>query len=525
MRCGLGLRNIKTMQIVSQQQNTHKEKYMDNILTWFYERNNNYPGTFHRRPIQCEERDCYLYIYTRASLLETQLLSELSFKDQNSYISQKNKIINYLWHNEGGWLVEATDNDNDIILTIYITQQSYSTPKHCFCLRPDTDEIEHIALNFEKDGLSGARVMRLNITQDSHIILPVDKNAEDAFLGFQTRWLKYLPDGFETSALSLLWQPSVGLRVDRLERILDDKLVELNVLKKPKIPADKPDEPDKPKTAPELSFGRKLVIFLKNTRRTVFFPLVRPSFTALLTVVIALAVLKPYSIQISKKAKEAIPSSSQQPAAIQAQLPAAASQPTGDTIKLSVSNFHELARKSNVGGHLGIFWGEHFHEVNNDEIELSKNYCQSTPKTCWGLIKLPAMIALKQMMDKDKNMLQEIAKNKNNNTKPQLLEQQNNIRETLRKLENTGFFESQDDEHNTVDAYKTLTGQSKMLDDNTCFIYYILDQLEDPIKPGVKASFKTDLSLNFETCATNSSENIKHLYGTLEQTMKTAFNP
>jgi hypothetical protein len=99
-------------------------------------------------------------------------------------------------------------------------------------LKPDDNTIEEDFLDYSNK--SQNEPVELTQPRGSHIILPVDKAAEESFVKFRKQWLTWFPDGFETAALSLLRQPSVTYQLNSLQDIIVTKMAELGMVAEPK---------------------------------------------------------------------------------------------------------------------------------------------------------------------------------------------------------------------------------------------------------------------------------------------------
>lgn len=506
---------------------------MNDILTLFRDRVND-QGSFHRRSIQCAGCEYRLYVYAKGGFKNRHLLDKLSFDNQEQYIDQKDQIIKSLKDSEGGWLVDAVDKGNQLIeISIYLIIPQYpfddSTPINCFCLIPDNNGIEDQSLNFENyqsNGRIDARISRFSIQDGSHIILPVDKHAETRFFQFRTALSKYFPDGFDISALALLRQPSVGLRIDRLERIIDDKITKLSLLP----PSQRIVESDTQNVP-----ANKLKDWLSKISMALKQPII--SFllgSSFMGIVISILVETGYMFpieprQIGKQQQIVLPCP--KPESTPSHCPEVhnPSESRSNTNIISVAKLHEIVDQ-NRNTNLETLWKHHFNDFNSapsKELTFSNDICQSNPKACWGLVKLPLIIIMKEVyiqrkeLDKKKGtrMLEELDK--------ALLA---NLGKAYNELDKTKFFEYDEakNKDNTISAFKAVvdnnieTALGLELNGVSCFLSKILVQLES-ISPNITDNFKKDLpTIRWRTCD-DSPQDIIGDYNSLQNMLEQAY--
>lgn len=122
----------------------------------------------------------------------------------------------------------------DIEIQICTTQStSYFPPRCVFYLQPSYRLSER---PFDGAGLS------LRLHQGSHVILPVDKEAEEHFVSFRENYSAWFPRDFEPIMLKLLQQPELDLRVSCVEgqlKCVEGQLKENADKQKNQTPADK----------------------------------------------------------------------------------------------------------------------------------------------------------------------------------------------------------------------------------------------------------------------------------------------
>ena len=468
---------------------------MSNVLTLFRDLSTD-RGDFQQREILCGKDKYCLYVYSRLGSLNLDFINEVSIENINNH----DYILSSLRKSGGGWVVDSVNYDEESFkIRIYIIYgQGFSggdSPIKCYCLQPDTDTIQPCALN-DKNPSSGIPVFERILPQGSHIILPIDKAAEDRFLQFRSDWLNWFPNDFELNVLSLLRQPSMSLRIERLERLLEGKMVELGVLEKAKIPSVEPGSVENSSPAIAVSADKetpsligKLKLFIQAAYK--------PYLLGFAVAAIIVAVL--FKLQILP-----LVSTTAETRFLILKRQNKTGQATPD--KVLLADLHKIV-DHNKPMQIANLWNSHFSGETGDEINFSTSVCQSDPKVCWGLIKLPLVLILKQ----DKNLLKK--------------DQDNNLQSML---ENEKFFDSSNDTEATLKAYNTAlssTNKDQHFNLTTpemgCYLSFLLSQLE-PTQNGITNKFKTDLNTIVWTSCPETQKGMIDEYKMLMNGIKTS---
>ncbi|MFO1429794.1 MAG: hypothetical protein U1F76_06595 [Candidatus Competibacteraceae bacterium] len=201
---------------------------MNEIITFFrnFEQDQ---GRTYRLIIQLPDKAYSLSIYSRLFFQKSEFFSDQEFKDTESYYAYKAQLINLIGQSNGGFLVEVRDGNEHLEIKIQAIgaaeSEGWSPPRQVFYLEPGYRLTERPFDGTELD---------LKLSKDSHLILPVDEDAEKHFRSFRENYSSWFPADFEPIMLNLLRQPTLDLRVARLEEKLEEKSLEEKAQEKPK---------------------------------------------------------------------------------------------------------------------------------------------------------------------------------------------------------------------------------------------------------------------------------------------------
>jgi hypothetical protein len=162
------------------------------------------------------------------------------FSNKEEYDDHLNNIIKYISECEGGWFfeIDTGENGDSIVLRIRFSgAKDYSKPQEFCDIQPSKNDYKIIPLEDRDCFEYMARI-------DSHIIFPVDEKAGNSFKEFIQKGDNLFPHSFVPSLLSLLCEPSLSLRVKRIERIMDEAIPDMPEDTNPD--ADAPREPSAP---------------------------------------------------------------------------------------------------------------------------------------------------------------------------------------------------------------------------------------------------------------------------------------
>lgn len=196
---------------------------MNEIITFFrnFEQDQ---GMTCRLTVELPDSVYSLLIYSGSSCQKPELLSDQKFNDMESYQAYKLKVIESIGHSNGGLVVEVKDENEQLGIKIQgisaAETEAWLPPQHVFYLQPGYRLAEQ-----PFDG----KELYLQLHKDSHIILPVDEDAEKHFKSFRENYSTWFPADFEPIMLNLLRQPGLDLRVAHLEEKLEEKVSEKSV--------------------------------------------------------------------------------------------------------------------------------------------------------------------------------------------------------------------------------------------------------------------------------------------------------
>lgn len=184
---------------------------MNNIATFF--RNSSYNSSvfsIHIDIIGAEYSEYFLEIYCNSPIEEK--FKPEQFRNRQEYQKFINEISSYIAKNNGGFLVEVSIDQKSPYLkvSIFPIDPKYNYNKEC-CTKSifqvtTGGMLEAIDFPSEKQNIE------LKLLKNSHIIIPVNQEAEKKFLSFREGYSTWFPGDFETVIFEALRQPSLGLR-------------------------------------------------------------------------------------------------------------------------------------------------------------------------------------------------------------------------------------------------------------------------------------------------------------------------
>ena len=188
---------------------------MNDLLTFFRNRKQDC-GKEWQMKVETESREIFVLFYSKSPLSKSSYLSSLRSNAPTAYPQYRENLIQEIQKNGGGLLVEAKflDRGCEVSFLVLITEDQNDT-----CQPPQNVFYIEYGGHLEERPLTGEP---LSLPQFAHIVLPVDAEAEENFRFFR-KYSSWFPADFETVMLNLLRKPSLDLRLERLERIIDDK--------------------------------------------------------------------------------------------------------------------------------------------------------------------------------------------------------------------------------------------------------------------------------------------------------------
>jgi len=187
---------------------------MNDRLTFFRNRRQDL-GKEWRVTIELPEGRRFLLFYAKDYLDESLYVETLAAAEQETYADYKHRLRDGIQRGGGGLWAEEKSVDGRWLLKLRkfspAGTEHYEPPQAVFYTEPGGELCEH---RFAEDESS------LPLPPDTHVIVPVDAQAERHFRDFREHYASWFPADFESSLLALLRRPSLELRLERLERII-----------------------------------------------------------------------------------------------------------------------------------------------------------------------------------------------------------------------------------------------------------------------------------------------------------------
>lgn len=163
-----------------------------------------------------------LSIYSRLPFEHSELLSDQKFNDNEAWQTYWSKLSDLIRQQGGGLIVMTQESNQQLSVEVYriaaTEPEAYLPPRHIICLQPGYSPAER---PFDGTKLS------LSLFRGSHLIVPVDEDAGNHFTSFRKNYSGWFPADFESLMLTMLKQPGLDLRVDRLQKIQEQTQEEI----------------------------------------------------------------------------------------------------------------------------------------------------------------------------------------------------------------------------------------------------------------------------------------------------------
>ena len=187
----------------------------DDLMTFFRNRTLD-RGRSWRMKVVRPDGDAWLAIYSTQYLDKPAYLTEFPRDKLGGYPHYMARLAKAIGDGGGGLLVESSELDGQRYVDIRKIR-----PAEAGAYRPPSAVFHFDYGGPEECPFPGDR-LSLVVARSAHVILPVDEEAELKFRAFREHFAAWFPADYESLMMETLRNPSLGLRVDRLERMLEE---------------------------------------------------------------------------------------------------------------------------------------------------------------------------------------------------------------------------------------------------------------------------------------------------------------